>query len=306
MRNVLRILLAAVFYPVALSLIKRVGADAFFGAIEDRLGIQKSVGDILDWIIPIVPSALMAVLIVSIYHQINAAQLRGEAWAKKLPAIASRTATPDEKLGARSAASVALSIIVFAGLVSWSVWPTASITPQSQPEQEHQAVPHRQGPPSLESLFNSDFNYILRQSDTIGLERKDRKTLRVLETIFVKLNIYEDFSSNGLFIAFYIPATDETAFYCHLIAENVNAMIQNALRKVQISAGQLDALSETKASDLKFTGRVYIYYETPMTLREQADIQDAFSRSGASVQFRSREYTMAHWLSQQLKQKNQK
>ena len=56
-----------------------------------------------------------------------------------------------------------------------------------------------------------------------------------------------------------------------------------------------------KSEELVFTGKTYIYYETPFTL-EQLGQLDAYYRSkGMSPQFRGLDYMASVWLNEKLK-----
>ena len=55
--------------------------------------------------------------------------------------------------------------------------------------------------------------------------------------------------------------------------------------------------NSTKSSDLVFTGRIYIYYETALTLAQLGELDSTFRKNNTSPEFRSNAYALAVWSS---------
>jgi hypothetical protein len=119
------------------------------------------------------------------------------------------------------------------------------------------------------------------------------------ENIKMSYSVYLDFASKSQFYTFYISNTnksDQTASVAETISSNYSNMADNISSDVLVWAKDPADSESTAGHDLIFTGRIYIYHETEMSIAQRGWLETVFQSKGASVVFRGPDYRTTRWL----------
>jgi hypothetical protein len=147
----------------------------------------------------------------------------------------------------------------------------------------------------LESLFATDFSNLIKFTiaDSIDFEDGQRVPLRSQE--------YANFAANSSFVGFYIPNTPLTFRTCVRISNSVPIFLGNIRSSVGASGSFDGGETNSRLSNLVFSGRVFIYHEWPLTIKQKSTLVDYFNEAHLNVQFLGIEYLRTETLSRKLK-----
>lgn len=147
--------------------------------------------------------------------------------------------------------------------------------------------------PRLKDLFETDF----RGHSIGGLAVQiDCGTEVVLTTgekekkVEVLFKIIQDFGSHSQFLTVYIPESSDTFILCEFVAKQHKQWLQDMPIGLEVG-GASGVPSNDK--DLLFTGRVYVYHETAMTLSQLGKLDDLYKELGLRPEFRGKSYALA-------------
>jgi hypothetical protein len=148
-------------------------------------------------------------------------------------------------------------------------------------------------PLSMRDLLSDEFPGVLRHSAELPFNFDD--TAPGLSVFVV---VYQDPRSGGEFLGFYVPHTAKTFDVVQNIFQR-HLDVMKAVRgdgTIEIRGpGEITGLS---TNNTKFSGKVYVYYETRMSLQELGKL-DALAQSlGLSPAFRDTQYLLGR---QQIK-----
>jgi hypothetical protein len=82
--------------------------------------------------------------------------------------------------------------------------------------------------------------------------------------------------------------------FAHISQKNIR--ITNKISESVTSSTKDPGGPSISSRDLVFSGRVYLYHEDEMTLKQKAELGDLFKANGASVIFRGLDYQQTRWL----------
>ena len=131
-------------------------------------------------------------------------------------------------------------------------------------------------------LFENDFNNLLRAGEDRFLTDKEGS-----QTI-IKSKIYLDFETQTEFVGFYIPSVPETFDICTHLAENYKTALE-LTKKVMVESSSI-GLQPVNTSELKFSGRVFIYHEYPLLEAQKRELFTLYKKHDLSPQFRGTTY----------------
>lgn len=166
---------------------------------------------------------------------------------------------------------------------------TAAVSPATHAEPKK----YYPEPMTLRNLFDSDFsNYMAFWSSFTAASQSN-------ESVQVTYRLLFDYVSNTKFFAFYIPHTDvPTSALINHVLTDYQEFMNIVTSQVGITAGMAGSTSRTTLRDAKFTGRIYIYLEENIGLQDLAAWESKFNEHSLTVDFRSRDYLVAHWKEQ--------
>jgi hypothetical protein len=186
---------------------------------------------------------------------------------------------------------IAISMV---GLIGGGIWGVATWSPTTktspQPAQKKKDVAQAQPKiPSLATLFMTDFQ---GKSAGVGVQMNGVADLTIGENEKLRIfyNVNQDFSSHSKFISFYIPASSHTFSAISFLASGYKQYLNTRL---QAEVGGSGVLNITKSGDLVFTGRIYIYYETPLSLEQLGALDAEYKTNNLSPEFRTTAYALA-------------
>jgi len=140
-------------------------------------------------------------------------------------------------------------------------------------------------PITLRALFDSDFPNTHRVGSVLQVKESANEP-----QYEIPFRVCVDFEARSQFLMFYIGRIVRTRMVCFSIANSYKDTIRIANRMVGIHSMLPSDTAETQLKDVVFSGRIFIYHEYPMTLREMAELEDLFKQQGAAVQFRGPTY----------------
>lgn len=131
-------------------------------------------------------------------------------------------------------------------------------------------------------LFENDFNNLLRAGEDRILTGKDGSQTTI------KSKLYLDFESQTKFVGFYIPSVPDTFDICTHLAERYKTALE-LTKSVMVEASAI-GLQPVNTSELKFSGRVFIYHEYPLLEAQKRELFTLYATHDLSPQFRDAGY----------------
>lgn len=145
-------------------------------------------------------------------------------------------------------------------------------------------------PPTLIEVFSREFPETLKVDCTFNYKQADGSLKKITGRQYAHMMMRTSF------VGFYVPrlstpvpALLELADLCATVIEQTNKGLSVAMR----SPGDT---RQTELGELVFSGRVYIYYDGPLTLQSLAEVERAFTAKSLSVQIRDETYATGQWL----------
>ncbi len=150
---------------------------------------------------------------------------------------------------------------------------------------KNRTVPPR-SPLTLHDFYKNDFSNLMKISDTATLTFKNGPTLKI------GYQLYLDFDGGSEFMGFYIPKSPRTEEICAKIPGWIKTMLQrlqhNTVAIDQKDPGQAGITPELK--DLKFSGRIFVYHQTPIFDSAIDDLKSLYKAKGFFPEFRGPDY----------------
>ncbi len=137
-------------------------------------------------------------------------------------------------------------------------------------------------PKTLLDLFKNDFSALIKFGEDLAV------TNTKIGQITIKSQVYLDFPSQAIFIGFYIPNTPHTYAVCVSLSDHYNKALD--LKKRIMAEASATGLQPVNTSELKFSGRVFIYHETPLFEQERRELFALYQSKGLAPQFRDYHY----------------
>ena len=132
-------------------------------------------------------------------------------------------------------------------------------------------------------LFENDFDNLLRSGEDRILTNEQTGS-----EITIKSSLHLDFEAQNKFVSFYIPPTPETFYICTHLAEYYKTALKMT-KKVEVEGGAI-GLQPVHSSELKFSGRIFIYHECSLFEIQKRELFELYQKQGLSLQFRGPEY----------------
>jgi len=171
--------------------------------------------------------------------------------------------------------------------------PTEQIPPQ-------RTTPSEMPPRLLFSLFMTDYNNTtgaFAGVDAMGINENGNP----IGEVFFRVNY--DKGSHSKFVLIYIPASDNTVKLALSLATQINHFINSLEASNPIRDFQAHMQGESdveKFTEYLFSGRVYIYHETPINAEDTGKITEVFRIRRMSVQLLGTDYALSAWSNIQL------
>jgi hypothetical protein len=143
---------------------------------------------------------------------------------------------------------------------------------------------------TLHSLFaESDFPDFFKSRAEVELTQNDGTKLAC------EIQLYYDFLSKAKFIGVFIPfhrfdAIGDNAGAAYVVSEYWAHHSSDILSLKSSPAGGFISGELTKAEDLAFTGRIYIYHENQLTLEQIVALRALYRSQKLEAQFRGVDY----------------
>jgi hypothetical protein len=176
---------------------------------------------------------------------------------------------------------------------------------KKEPAQAKQEPPKSSSPPAtpdtprfptIAELFKTDFPQFFKISSEMTTK------VGIAPPVKFTAQVYKDLETQSMFLGIYIPASPFTVSACLGIAHDYEKILKEAENAVIIYTRPGEHVPNT-SKDLKFSGRVYIYHEQELSVREIADLVDIFKSRSLSVQFRGMSYASEVFRDRLLREK---
>jgi hypothetical protein len=202
------------------------------------------------------------------------------------------------------------ALIFVIGIVAISVWvdrvtlPSTTPKAESHPPSVSPSVPSKLYSLSLRQLFDQTPEGEIRVAPAHPLKytnNRSHKSTAVIGVVLIdnKMQVYT--------LSFFVPLSDSTYDICKDLSDKVPYPYKslNDLLK-QWDQGDLfqdDPTPETfmTIKHPTFTGKVFIYHESNLTLAQKAAIDESFRRNKMVVEFRGQDYAVMQLYSQAVK-----
>lgn len=179
-------------------------------------------------------------------------------------------------------------VLGLAGIVGFVLWESFSET------REPPTIERSKYPPTLLELFKTDF------PETLKLSREvTGKTTDGQETTYLQ-QAYFDFATNTEFAGFYVPRSPIALTMMNWLATGYREQYDSLKGGIQVASRSLSDLASVPGETLTFTGRVYLYHEDDLTLRQIADLTDLYKENGLHLILRGTSYATQSWLQKKL------
>jgi hypothetical protein len=150
-------------------------------------------------------------------------------------------------------------------------------------------------PKTVKQLFETEFPALLKLTSALDATFADGTKLQV------PMYVYHDYDSNADFVGFYVPHSPHLFDVALSLIAGHKDEYQKLRKEIQIETKGPGDLVTVKSEDLTFTGRVYLYHEDELSLRQLADLTDAYKAANLIVQFRGQSYAAGKWLQETAK-----
>lgn len=137
----------------------------------------------------------------------------------------------------------------------------------------------------LRQRFDTDFPNTYRHSRDITISQIDRRNNHTDFSVTIRRTTYTDIGARTAFIGFYIPASPYTYAVCDYLARQWKPILDESRREVLVQTYSPNDVDRRSLNDFPVSGRVYIYHELSLSLRERVQLSDEFKATGGDIEF---------------------
>jgi hypothetical protein len=101
---------------------------------------------------------------------------------------------------------------------------------------------------------------------------------------------------------FYVPRTLEFMKVLLQISKDYARLMEEPFAKTRYMVRAVGQTEDVAERAMKFSGRVFVYHENSLTIQQAAEVDRAFSETGAKVELRSSDYQWARYLAKKSKE----
>jgi hypothetical protein len=167
--------------------------------------------------------------------------------------------------------------------------PTPTPLPSSSP-------PAPAVPLTLETLFNTDFPNLVKYKLPGDTKFEDGQQINV------QAQEYADFAGRSKFVGFYVPESPLAFRVCVRLGNSVPRTLNEIESRVAMSASLDAGETMTSLKQLVFSGRVFIYHEAMLTLKQKSALVDYYKQANLDVQFRGLAYLQSELMARKLRE----
>lgn len=135
---------------------------------------------------------------------------------------------------------------------------------------------------TLKSLFDEEFPTLLKSHSQWRLSTHNQEQLEVYSTV------YSDSAAQTKFLGIYIPFSSKTFEMCQAMLAHYEQVLEND--KNLIYESKMPGERPINKSELKFSGRIYIYHEQPLFYDQQIDLIRLYKNHDLGLVLRGSEY----------------
>jgi hypothetical protein len=170
------------------------------------------------------------------------------------------------------------------GALSGSVW---WLVQRRTVQQSAKPIPKvvDEKPPTWFDIFKSDVPGAMK------FLSEDRMLIKWKSGDVEKISnqVYADFIGRTKFVGYYIRSSPHTYDACLRLASQPHATINDLQNRVGATGGSGEE-GQTDLRALTFSGRVFLYYEVPLSILQKAVIVKAYSKKGFAVELRGPDF----------------
>lgn len=178
------------------------------------------------------------------------------------------------------------AVIMVLGL-SWCLWPSKKKPEANGRDDEIKG---------LYDYFREDFDVISIDNElTLDADPRSRYKVRSLM----------DYKAGGRYVAIYVPYRESnlSRMCIENFLKNCDALLGLMHGQTQIHFADIGDSRAASANELVFTGRVIVYYEAQLTIKELAELESV-ARDGINITWRGTQYVTSKFLAKRLNQPN--
>ncbi len=279
----------------------RLLRDGFIAVVVDA-----TVRIFFPSLLPLLPFAWMAVLVWLTIDLLKSKFLR-----KRIRRLALQ-------LSGWSPVSTFFTVFVLGGAVACLYWwgvtralsaaetftnPTATPVPSASSAREKKAETSKNTHAesgkmkSVHDLFMTESKYLTVGGDT-AFEVANSETKESV-TISISIKLHLDFLTNSKFLSVYVPSSPKSFEFCRGLPDVYESLMSQAVRPSEEFILKGPSEMPVSSKGLVFTGQLLIYHEDEYSLRQLAELEEAFKRRNLFPQFRGLEYATTRWLQEE-------
>jgi hypothetical protein len=145
--------------------------------------------------------------------------------------------------------------------------------------------------PTLVSLMDTSFPNLNKLWGKPMLTFEDGATLQLTSALYFDL-----FTSGAKFLGFHVPSSPRTLEACSAIAAHAtelgDALGDGGLKVICRAPGE----NPQTISDLRYSGKVYLYHDDALTHKQMADVEGMFKTQQLSVVLRGPDFLNPAWV----------
>lgn len=145
--------------------------------------------------------------------------------------------------------------------------------------------------PTLVSLMDSSFPRLNKLWGKPILHFEDDSTLQITSALYFDL-----FTSGAKFLGFHVPRTPRVLEACFAIATRAtelgDALGNGGLKIICKTPGE----NPQTVSDLRYSGKVYLYHDDALTHKQMADVEEMFNNQQLTVVLRGPDFLTQAWI----------
>jgi hypothetical protein len=134
---------------------------------------------------------------------------------------------------------------------------------------------------TLRDRFNQDFTHLFRIHNQLTVRSVDDGNAVNIDCL-----LYLDHAANSDFVSLYVPHCEKPVEVCQHLATQISTIRDQLKARIIADARSPGDVQSVRSSQLRFSGRVFVYHEDDLTLQQLAELEQAYSQNGLAAHFR--------------------
>lgn len=183
--------------------------------------------------------------------------------------------------------SAVATLIVFSAAVILTLVKQPSALTQAQPPKAKST----EAQPTMLSLMDTGFPNLNKLWGSPVIHFGDGASLPIKSALYFDL-----FTSGAKFLGFYIPSSARVLEACAVLANHAVELGDSLSNSGLALTCKKPGENPQTLSDLRYSGKVYLYHEDALTHKQMADVEEVFRHKQLTVILRGPDFLTQAWL----------